>query len=233
METTPRIPEILYPGKSVQVEVRNHFGNKLIRKTTVNRLDDSYLILNLPNKPSIFDQALPNSNLVIVCKHNEEQADYIFSTRFLRVAGTHPPLAVLQAPSGFKRGRQVVRFDVAVPFSYFVNHREVKDGVVRNLSMNGLLATVKPNPELHVKDHLSFKLFIPNQAYPLLLTGHIVRITKLDSEYQIGVRFPHIAFELQEKIVKFLFSVQNTMALRNPEPKPALPAEALPYRKIG
>jgi c-di-GMP-binding flagellar brake protein YcgR len=233
MENTRQMMEILYPGKSVQVEVKNHFGNKLIGKTTVQRLDDSNLVLNLPDQRNIFDQVSPNTDLAIVCKHHEEEADYVFSTKYLKMVGTHPPLAFLQAPSGYKKGRQAVRFEVAVPFSYFVNHQEVKDGVVRNLSMNGLLATVKPNPQLHENDHLAFKLFIPTCAVPLLLAGNIVRLNKQEPEYHLGIHFPYLAFELQDKIVKFLFSTQKTLASRNQAPKPALLPETPLYRKIG
>ncbi|HEX3044881.1 MAG TPA: PilZ domain-containing protein, partial [Bacillota bacterium] len=211
----------------------NHFGNKLIRKTTVNRLDECNLFLNLPEPRSIFGEVSPNTELVLVCKQHEEQAEYVFSTKYLKIMGTHPPLALLQAPSGFKKGRQAIRFDVAVPFSYFVNNKEVKDGVVRNLSMNGLLASVKANPALQVNDHLVFKLFLPTSAYPLLLTGNIVRITKQEPEYQLGIHFPYLSFELQDKIVKFLFSAQKTMAPRNSEPKPATLPETPLYRKIG
>jgi c-di-GMP-binding flagellar brake protein YcgR len=217
-ETTSIVREILYPGKSVQVEVINNYGNKIIRKTTVCALEDSSLILNLPYKGDIFSHVSSNADIAIVCKHNEEPEDHVFFTRFITILGINPPVAILNPPAEYKKGRQYVRFQVSVPFSYFINHHEYKGGVVNNLSLTGLLATIQPNHQLHEHDKLAFHLFIPGKTGPLLLAGNIVRITKQDTQYQIALHFPHILLQHQNQIMKFLFSSQKTLMKNDPPP---------------
>jgi SepF-like predicted cell division protein (DUF552 family) len=53
MENTDRIKEMLSPGKSVQVELKNHGGVKLIKKATVQHLDDFNLILSFSDQGNI------------------------------------------------------------------------------------------------------------------------------------------------------------------------------------
>lgn len=232
METTRVIREILHPGKSVQVEVINNYGNKVIRKTTVCSLENSGLILNLPNKGDIFTHVNSNADIAIVCKHNEEPEDHVFFTRFITVLGINPPVAILNPPAEYKRGRQYVRFDVSVPFSYFINNHEYKDGVVNNLSLTGLLATIQPNHQLHEKDKLVFSLSIPSKTGPLLLAGNIVRITKQDTQYQIALHFPHISLQHQDQIMKFLFSSQKNLIKNDPPPTtPFVKTPPPPFKK--
>lgn len=218
MENTSTIKEILYPGKSVQVEVINNYGNKIIRKTTVCKVEDSSLVLHLPYRGDAFSQVSSNSDIAIVCKHNEEPEDHVFFTRFITVLGINPPVAILDIPAEYKKGRQYVRFEASVPFSYFINNQEYKDGMVNNLSMNGLLATIQPNHQLHENDKLAFKLFIPSKTSPLLLAGNVTRIVKQATEYQIALHFPHISLSHQDQIMKFLFSSQKTIMKKDSPP---------------
>jgi c-di-GMP-binding flagellar brake protein YcgR len=164
-----------------------------------------------------------------------EQTDYVFFTKFIRMAGSNPASVLLRTPSEFIKGRQAARFNVTIPFSYFLNHREFKDGVVHNLSLDGLLATIPSNPDLKVKDRVACKLFIPNSPFPLLISGLITRINlKPDKKYQIAMHFPYIANDIQDKIVKFLFSAQKKMAFKAPELRMNFPNQsASTIRKIG
>jgi hypothetical protein len=64
MENTSSMAEILYPGKSVQIEVKNNHGNKIITKTTVCKHEEDNLILNLPNKGDIIKRPLFGSPFI-------------------------------------------------------------------------------------------------------------------------------------------------------------------------
>lgn len=234
MENTDRIKELLNPGKNVQIEVRNSDGCKLIQKASVQRVDDMYVTLSFSGPGNAGGYLKPNTDLAIVCKHPEEQTDYVFFTQFIRMVGSSPPSVLLRIPTEFTKGRQAARFDVTVPFSYFVNQQEFKDGTVQNLSMNGLLATIHSNQGLKVQDRVAVKLSIPNSPFPLLISGNIIRISKQDQKYQIAMHFPYLAFDIQDKIVKFLFSAQKKASPKGPEPKMNVPIpKASSYRKIG
>lgn len=235
MENTDRIKEMLSPGKSVQIEIKNHSGAKLIQKATVQHLDDFNLILSFSDQGNIFDYLKSNMDLALICKHPEEQIDYVFFTKFIRMAGANPPSVLLRTPSEFIKGRQSARFNVTVPFSYFLNHQEIKNGVVHNLSLDGLLATIPTNPDLKVHDRVACKLFIPNSPFPLLLSGTITRIIlKPDQKYQIAMHFPYIANDIQDKIVKFLFSAQKKTAFKASELRMGFTNQsASTIRKVG
>lgn len=208
--------EILYPGKSVQIEVINNHGNKIIRKTKVRSLEDSVLALHLPDKGDVFSHVSSNTEIAIVCKHNDEPEDHVFFSRFITVLGIDPPVAILNPPAQYKKGRQNIRFEVSVPFGYLFNNHEYRGGMVNNLSINGLMATIKPNHRLHEKENLTFKLFIPGKTSPLLLNGKITRIVKQENEYQIALHFPHISRQHQDQIMKFLFCSQRTLIKKDP-----------------
>jgi len=221
VENSNMIQEILYPGKGVQVEVINNYGNKIIRKTTVCKLEHSHLALHLPYKGEIFSHVRPNSEITVVCKHNQAPEDHVFFTRFITVTGNNPPVAILNPPEDFKKGRQYARFEVAVPFSYFARNKEVKGGMVNDLSITGLLATIQPNERLKEKDKLTFKLFIPSKTGPLLMVGDIVRLVKFDTAYQVALHFPHIGLDVQDKIIKFLFMSQRVIIHNTRDQQPA------------
>ncbi|MCL6591616.1 MAG: PilZ domain-containing protein [Firmicutes bacterium] len=234
MENIGKIKELLYPGKNVQIEAKNSEGHKLVQKAQVQRLDDLYLALSLSGQGNIFECLKTNTELAVVCRHPQEQTDYVFFTQFIRVVGSSPTSALTRTPTGFNKGRQAARFDVTVPFSYFLNHQEFKEGVVQNLSMNGLLAAIEPNQEIKAQDRLAVKLSLPNAPFPILLSGKITRIAKQGQKYQIAMHFPYLAFDIQDQIVKFLFSAQKKNLFRVQKPETNFPDPAASnYRKIG
>jgi hypothetical protein len=232
MENSHQITELLYPGKNVQIEVgggrigsgRAGDGLKLIQKASVQRMDHMYVTIIFSGPGNVCESLKPNTELTIICKHPGEQTDYVFFTQLIRVVGSSPPSALLRTPTEFNKGRQAARFEVSAPFSYFVNQQEFKDGTVQNMSMNGLLASIQPNQDLKEQDRVAVKLSIPNSPFPLLLSGSITRIIKQDQKYQIAMHFPYLAFDIQDKIVKFLFNAQKKVPPKAPEPKMYIPS---------
>jgi c-di-GMP-binding flagellar brake protein YcgR len=220
MENASLITEILYPGKSVQIEIVNNYNNKIITKTTVCIIEADDLILDLPKKEGTFNQVSAGSDIVVVCKHKEEPQDHVFFTKFIMVKDTDPPNVVLNKPIEFALGRHAIRYDVNIPFSYIMDNKEIKEGTVANLSCFGLLAIIKPNNRVEREKELHFKLFLPSSP-PLTIVGKIMRITKLEKEYKIALYFPYIFSEIANQIIKYLFSCQTTMAKKEKQQKTA------------
>jgi c-di-GMP-binding flagellar brake protein YcgR len=215
------IEEILRPGITVQLEFTNSKGDKIKTKSTVNQLEETQLILDLPKKADVFNQLAPNDVVVVVCKHNDEPHDNVFFTQFVKVTHTDPPLAVLNKPGDVSMGRHSLRYDVQIPFSYFYHDKEYKDGVVENLSSIGLLATIIPNENLKTGIDIPFKIVLPTFTSPLLLVGKIVRLIKIETKYQIAFSFPYIGREFQDQITKYLFSIQKTSLKQDQQQKVA------------
>jgi c-di-GMP-binding flagellar brake protein YcgR len=210
METQSSLTEIFCPGKSVQIEVVNNYGNKIITKTSVCRMDDLNLILNLPKQTGTFNQVNADVDVIVVCKHNDDPQDYVFATKFIMVKEDDPPLLVLSKPLETNIGRHTVRYSVSLPFSYFINDREIKGGEVKDLSCFGLMASIKPDDSLEIGLGILFKLVLATSPSQLLIMGTIVRLLKQEKEYQVALDYSHIADDLQDQISQFLFSLQNS-----------------------
>lgn len=216
-KATALIEEILQPGKSVQIEFTNDHGYKIITKSMVYQLDEKLLMLEFPKKQDAFNFVSSNTKIAVVCRYNDEPRDYVFFTSFVELKGTDPAFVILVKPDAVFLGRYVLRYDVKIPFSYFSNDKEHKEGEVDNLSTIGLLAIIKPDANLKEGMGIPIKITLPTTANPLLIIGNIVRIVKNEQEYRVAFSFPHINIELQDQIAKFLFSNQKTGAKKEPQ----------------
>lgn len=220
MEPNYSTVDILCPGKDVQVEVINNYGNKIITKTTVYQLDDANLILNLPRQEGTFNQVNADVEVKIICKHNGNQ-DHVFFSKFIMLKEGDSPLVILSKPLEKKTSGHNDWHSVSVPFSYFMNDREIKGGVVKELSCFGLLASVKPDDLLEVGLGIPFKLILTTSSSPLLAIGTIVKLKKEQTEYHVTLDFSHLPSDLQDQITKFLFSIQNKGVKKEEQPKAA------------
>ena len=184
-------------------------------------MDDQNLVLDLPQQEGTFNQVNADVDVTVVCKHNEEPQDYVFLTKFIMVKGADPSLVILSKPLEPTRGRHAVRYNVSLPFSYFMNDREIKDGMVKDLSCFGLLAAIKPDDSLEVGLGLLFKLVLATSPSQLLVMGTIVKLMKAESEYQVALDFSHIPNDIQDQITKYLFSLQNPGVKKEQQQKSA------------
>jgi hypothetical protein len=204
--------QILCPGKEVRIEVVNNYGNKIITKTTVNRLDEQNLILNLPKQEGAFNQVNPNAEVVVVCAHEDGAENRVFLTNFVRVKEAE---VILNKPQEKNGNFQFPCARVNLPFSYFMNDREMKDGIIEALSCTSLVAFVKPDDSLDKGVAILFKLILPLNSGPLLIMGTITELVKENQGYRIVLDFSHIAIDLQDPIAKYLFKLQSSNAKKD------------------
>jgi hypothetical protein len=218
-EKTP-IAEILCHGKEVRIEAVNQYGNKIITKAMVLQIDDRNLILNLP-KQGIFNQVNADVEVKVVCENSvysraSEFAAvpqrYVFFSRFITAKEVEPPQVILSKPVGATVDSQSVEYYVRLPFSYFVNEKEIKGGIIKTLTTIDLHASIKPDDSLEIGLGIPFKLFLPTGPSPLLIMGTVVRLEKEADNFQIALDFSHIPNDLQDQIAKYLFSTQNYSA---------------------
>jgi hypothetical protein len=200
------VTQILCPGKEVRIEVVNNYGNKIITKTTVYSLDEQNLILNLPKQEGAFNQVNPNVEVIVICAHEENAGDHVFLTKFIRVKEAE---VILDKPREKNGNLQLACSKVNLPFSYFINDKEVRDGIIETLSCTSLVAFIKPDDSLDKGVGILFKLILPLNSGPLLIMGTIVELMKEKQGYRIVLDFSHISLDLQDPIAKYLFKLQG------------------------
>lgn len=231
MNENKPISEIFCPGKKVRIESVNCYGNKIITQGTVRQLDDQSLILNLQKQEGIFHQVHTGADVTIVCYEESHdgitgapnEIKYIFSSQFIRVRDENPHLLIVSVPvlsSGDTNAENQKReISLSLPFSYFVEDKEVKGGTVKYLTVTGLIAFVKHNPSLEVGLGLPFKLSLPTGIPPLLMIGTITGLHQEGDGCQITLDFSHTPHEIQDQITKFLYSLAKPVIKRERKPK--------------
>ena len=230
-ENTP-IAEAFRPGKEVWIEVVNYYGNKIIIKATVLQMDDHHLIVNLSKQEGIFNQVNVNADVRVICKKDRDfgtsevpqDRDFAFCSKFIKVKEAEPPQVILSRPAASESGasmRHSSENKVSLPFSYFLNDQEIKDGVVKTLTCIGLIASIKTDDLLEVGLGLLFKLSLPTSPTPFLMMGTITKLTPEAGQTLITLDFSHIPNNLQDQIAKYLFSLRNSDAQKEQHQKAA------------
>lgn len=203
------IEEVLSPGTNTHLEFIDQQGYKYIIKTVVKQLDDTNLIMDLPFVPKALNGLPADSKITIVCRYTDEPRDFVFFTKFIEISRTNPPHLVLSIPVEFSLGREHFRCEVDLSFSYFNTKLEHKEGKVLNLSSNGLWAIVKSDEMLKTGMELPIKISLPDVANPPVIIAKIVRVVEGEAEYKLALSFPHLNFDLQDHITKFLYKTQQ------------------------
>ncbi len=226
------IEEILSSGKKVSIETVNLYGNKIITKAIVQEMNAQGLMLNLQKQERIFNQVHTNADIKIICyddcnagicepmKGNE----YVSSSKFIKIREdgeltqlilSVPILSSADDPDGKKKSK----FTMALPFSYFIDDKEVKGGTVKDLATDSLVAFVKADPSLEVGLGLPFKLSLPTSANPFLIIGTITGLTQQTDCLLITLDFSHIPHDIQDQITKYLFSLPKPIAKKELQQK--------------
>jgi hypothetical protein len=213
MEDTISLSEIFLPGNTVQVELVNDEGIKIVSKTSVHSLNEKQLVLAISKWDEAIRHQTFGNRVVLVCKLPGKPNDYVFGTRFVNLKSL-PPLLTVDRPieTNFWKGRRFFRCDVhKVSLSYFKNNREYKDNEVINLSSSGLYSLLDNHHPLEPGMELTCKIFLPTIPDSLLFVGKVVRTQKHPGKQGIALHFQYPSPMLQNQITKFLYNCQQTL----------------------
>jgi len=87
---------------------------------------------------------------------------------------------------------------------------EIPEARIENISGGGL--KILCNKNFNEGDELVIKLFLPDQAQDLEVTGEVVWICEnIDGGYKVGIKFIDIDERARERIVRYIFAWQRRM----------------------
>ncbi|HBF38089.1 MAG TPA: hypothetical protein DDW50_12290 [Firmicutes bacterium] len=210
------VSEILCQGKEVRIELVNYYGNKIIIKATVLQMDDKYLIFTLSQQEGIFNQVHVDAEVKVVCGEEVHpgtigplpEKEYIFYSKFIKVRGDDSPQLIVSIPfASSEISDRRPELNQNLPFSYFLDEKEIKGGVVIHLTSTGLMVSIKSDSALEIGLGISFRLTLPTSPSPLLLMGTITGIWKDGGKSRITLDFSHTPLDFQDQITKYLFSL--------------------------
>lgn len=193
VEKIPTLEEFFRPGNPVHIDFVTDKGEKIYIPSRIHKVDLLFLTLELKEYTGAINRLAFNHTVTLISFLGHEPRDYVFFTKFIRLTEGDPTLMMVSMPDNFHLGRQSIRRETNIPFSYYCNNeQEYKDGVVCNISRTGLLVSVKPDDQLAISQNIPFKISLPSSSIPLSLTGKIVRIEKQEQEYKIALSFRDI-----------------------------------------
>ncbi len=216
----PSIEQILFPSASIRLEFLNNQGEKITGQSKINLYEGIYLVLDSPKPLYILNELTLNQNLAIISKYQDEQEDYVFFVKFIKTKNTDPPLMVVSKPDDFTLGRKAFRCDVNIPFGYYNTQNEYKEGLMLNLSSNGLFATIEPDESLHVGIDVSLKFQLPKGKIPFLIVGKVTRMEKIGNKDRIAFTFSYLPNEIHDSIGRFLSNEQGSTIRKSLQKKP-------------
>jgi len=87
---------------------------------------------------------------------------------------------------------------------------EIPEARIENISGGGLKMLC--NKSFNEGDELAIKLFLPDQAQDLEVTGEVVwTCENIDGGYKVGIKFIDIDERARERIVRYIFAWQRKM----------------------
>jgi c-di-GMP-binding flagellar brake protein YcgR len=210
MENIPVIEDILGPGTSVHIEYIDHNGKKIIHEAVVSNLDKAYLRLEMPHDAlrHMTEVRSRQTKIPIICKCDNQPRDYVFFTEFVKLDHTSPTMVVTR-PASFVLGRNFLRYEVDLPFSYFLDGKEFNDCRMANLSFGGLLGIIKPNSILEPGMEMVCQVTFPPDSSPEYIVGQITRIEPQATNTKISVQFEDLTKDIETKIAKYFFSIEK------------------------
>ena len=228
MREKTSIAEILTPGKRVRIEAVNLYGNKIITKASVLQMDETHVILTLPGQAGIFKQVNVDADVKVFCKKEDsgssellKEWDYELCGKFIKAREVEPPELILTTPIILSEAEVSHAFECYpnLPFSYFLDDKEIKGGIVKKLTPVSLTALILKDKLLKIGLGLPFKLFLPTSPSPLLMIGTIASLAPDNDSCQMALDFSHTPQDLQDQIMKYLFSFRNTATQKEQHPK--------------
>lgn len=222
------ISDILTPGKRVRIEMVNYYGNKIITGASVFQMNETHITLTLPGQAGIFKQVNANADVKLFCKKEDsgstellKEWDYELCGRLVKVREVEPPELIVTIPVILSEAgaSQTGECSPNLPFSYFINDKEIKGGIVKKLTPVSLTALVKEDKVLEVGLGLPFRIFLPNNANPLLSIGTITDLSLDNDSCRMTLDFSHTPQDLQDQITKYLFSLPKAVVKKEQHSK--------------
>lgn len=216
------IDQVLIPGTGIRVEFVNMQGDKVAGQSRINRYEGIYLVLDTPKPLHILNDLTLNQNLAIICKYNDQPEDFVFFVKYIKNKDTDPPLMMVSKPDNFTLGRKAFRCEVNIPFGYYNGQSEYNEGLLLNLSSNGLFASIKPDESLQIGIDIPLKLQLPTGSSPILIMGKVERMETLEKESRIALSFSYLPNDIHDLIGRFLSNAQGSTIRKTQQKKTAI-----------
>jgi c-di-GMP-binding flagellar brake protein YcgR len=210
MENITDIETVLYPGATVQIEYTDRNHRKTFMEARVRNLDKTTLVLEVPNAETVLKQLPRKAAILIICKYDKEPRDLVFFTEYLKQTG-NSPLLVVKRPDSYILGRGFLRYDVNLPFSYFLDGNEYNNCEIVNLSFGGLSGVIQPNDLLVPGAEIVCQISLPNHSDSEFIVGRLIRLEEQTPNYKISVQFEDLTTDIADKIAKYFFSIEKNM----------------------
>lgn len=213
MEIIPAIEGVLHPGTNVQIEFIGSNLQKVIVEAIVAKMGQIGLYLIVPRVETVLQQLTRNTPISLICKFNNEPRDLVFFTEFIKIS-VNPYILVVKRPVSYILGRCFMRYDVNLPFSYFLEGKEYTTGQIVNLSFGGLSGVIQPNlllaPEMEIVCQLTF----PINPTSEFIVGRLIRLEEQETHWKISVQFEDLTADIEAGIAKYFFSIAQHL-IRN------------------
>jgi c-di-GMP-binding flagellar brake protein YcgR len=210
MENIPAIETVIYPGVTVQIEYIDHNHRKTITEALVCDIDKTSLILEVPNAETVLGQLAGKTTIPVICKCDHEPRDLVFFTEYIKQTGK-PPLLELKRPDSYILGRIFLRYDVNLPFSYFLDGNEYNNCEIVNLSFGGLSGIIQPNELLALGAEIVCRISLPAHSDSEFIVGRLIRLEEQALNYKISVKFEDVTTDIADKIAKYFFSIEKNI----------------------
>jgi c-di-GMP-binding flagellar brake protein YcgR len=210
MENIPAMETVLYPGATVQIEYVNQNHCKAVMEALVRNIGKTTLVLEVANAKTVLGQLARRATIPLICKCDNEPRDMVFFTEYIKQTG-NPPRLVVKRPSSYILGRGFLRYDVSLPFSYFLEGNEYSGGEIVNLSFGGLSGIIQPNDLLALGAEIVCQINLPANSDSEFIVGRLIRLEEQAANSKISVKFEDLTTDIADKIAKYFFSIEKNM----------------------
>lgn len=215
MENNPAIEAVLYSGATVQIEYIDQYHRKAVTEGLVREINKIWLALEVANAKTILGQLTDKAAIWVICKCDNEPRDLVFFTEYIKQT-TNSSLLVVKRPTSYILGRGFLRYDVKLPFSYFLDGNEYNDCEIANLSFGGLSGIIQPNDLLALGAEIVCQINLPTHSDSEFIVGRLIRLEEQNSNCKISVQFEDLTTDITDKIAKYFFSIEKNM-IKNDE----------------
>ncbi len=209
MKGIPTIEDVMSPGTGVHIEYIDYRGRKLIHEARILSMDQTTLCLGLSSNAFKYltDIRVHQMKIPIICKCNSEPRDLVFFTELNKLHQTSSAMAVAR-PAAFVLGRSFTRYEVNLPFSYFLDGVEFSGCKMANLSFGGLSGIVKSNPMLKLGMEIVCQIKFPATS-PEYIVGQIIRLEDRELHSRISIKFEEMTTDVENKIAQYFSSISR------------------------
>lgn len=210
MEIIPAIEGVLHPGTNVQIESIGSNRQKVIVEAMVANMNKTALYLIVSGGETVLQHLTQKKPVFLICKFNNEPRDLVFFSELIKIS-VNPYTLVVKRPASYILGRCFMRYDVNLPFNYFLEGKEYTDGQIVNLSFGGLSGIIQPNTLLVPEVEIVCQLTLPHNSASEFIVGRVIRVEEQETHCKISVQFEDLTTDIEAKIAKYFFSIAKKM----------------------